>query len=426
MISNRGGRSAAAESFRLRGWMWCVAFVAVLLTSSPLLAQSSDNNKKQHSFAQNSLRLQAHLRQLLDNPEIRVAQKDDLAADLLIGDKRIGIVEQDEDDEDFLTVTVEIPENEALQNRKPDAAKAEAYLRALLGSSRVRVVADKEGDVEVFADQEALGNLFFEPDSPAMLMMLVAEDELPVTAEMMLADIEPVDAANSTYYARTSRVPVRESPSDDAPAVTHLAEDQQVKVIGKARNSRQAEERWYQVEFADGKPRYVLGKDLLSEKSAQDKTRYRRLSSGYPRFLEQIGNSQGTLAKYMGFYTLGPDCVLRPFQTERVKGFDGAHSLAQRVQDLHWSTSSWALWTDGTFVFRARVEDGEVARFKPTPIRTIKTQNLGEVRFYRFDRLEPPGLDADLAVAGFTEQGKILISVELNGNKFKYMQATPL
>lgn len=388
---------------------------------SPSAATSANKPQGKDPLAKNAPGLQIHLWRLFENSQIRVVQKDKHNADVFVGDRLVGVVEVDDEDDDAFSIVIEIPEGEAAQEKKLSADKVQAYLRSLFGSTKLRAVLAEDGDVEVHADKREVGDVYYDHGSSAKLIMIVFEDDLPVPPEAIASEIEPIDTANSTMYARAPRVPVRELPSEQAAAVTHLTEDQQVKVTGKTKTSSRAPERWFQVEFSDGKPRFVLGKDLLAPREKESKSKYRALELRYARFLDQIGISQGGLAKYMGFYTAGRDCMMKPRQTPAVLAGDKS---SQRLEDLRWAISAWTMWTDGNYIFRARVENGEVARFKPAHIRTMKTKDLGEVRFYRLDRLEPPGLDDDFAVTGFADNGKVLIGVQLEGDRFKYMPST--
>jgi len=418
---------ATARNFVRVFVLLCLSMLLALPLSSVFAAAQSPNaatsaNKPQGKdpLAKNAPSLQIHLRRLFENSQIRVVQKDKHNADVFVGDRLVGVVEVDDEDDDAFSILIEIPEGEAAQEKKLSADKVQAYLRSLFGSMKLRAALAKDGEVEVHADKREVGDVYYEHGSSAKLIMIVFEDDLPVPPEAIASEIEPIDTASSTMYARAPRVPVRELPSEQAAAVTHLTEDQQVKVTGKTKTSSRAPERWFQVEFADGKPRYVLAVDLLASKEKEAKSKYRMLEGRYARFLDQVGISQGPLAKYMGFYTAGRDCVLRPRQMPVAI----SSKLAQRVEDLRWAISAWTMWTDGNFVFRSRVENGEVARFKPAHLRTMKTKDLGEVRFYRMDRLEPPGLDDDFAVTGFADNGKVLIGVQLEGDRFKYMPST--
>lgn len=334
-------------------------------------------------------------------------------------------------DEEALTASVEIPASEMAGENKPDLKKAEAYLRRLLGAANLRVV-DSKGSAEVHLGDEFAGVIRMDDRKAGVFELAILALDLeeasgapgaPRAADKA-TDIEPVDSLNSTYFARTAQVAVRERPSEDAPIVTQFPEDQRVKVTGKLRNSSRSDERWYQIEFSDGTPRFVRGKDLLSEKTYRYKLQYKVLLNSYESNLQQIGNSQGKLARYMGFYTLGQDCQLQPFQVKKVKGFEGANALSQREKDVFWGSTSYALWTDGTHVFRSSVENGRMMRYKPTFINTKKYKNIGAIQLYRLDRIDPPGVDADLAVTGFAENGKLLVDVKLDGSNIQFKWAT--
>lgn len=363
--------------------------------------------------------LQAHLQKMFENPQLRIVVKDRENGELFAGNSLVGEVELDADLEE-VTVDVQLPAT-LIRDKKLDAAQIEAHLRKLFGTQKLRIEPSGD-DLDVKIGDDEIGFVIDIMGEP-QLSVMVSLDDLPKGGESLTAQMEPLDAANSIFFTRVDQVVVREGPSEESAEASRLRAGHKLKATSRSRE-RNPDDRWYQIEFADGKPRYVRGKDLLSEKSQNVKVRYGALASSYSRFLDQIGNSQGSLAKYMGFYTFGPDCALQPTRVPTMEGFERGNVMAQRVQDLSWAIASWALWTDGTYVFRARVEDGVVAKFKPALIRSMKTEQLGEVRFYRFDRLEPPGLDDDLAVMGFAENGKLLINVELDGNRFRYRMAT--
>ncbi len=371
-------------------------------------------------IAKDAPQVETYLRKLLGSSQLRIVVKDDKVADILVADKPVGKLERDDDD---FTVTLNIPPEAASTDGKTDTPKAERYLRDLFGNQKIGLKVNKSNDIEFQIDSEFEGSLYNDGGATTVMIPLFARD-LPATPAMVASNIEPVDSANSVYYARNSGTAVHESAGEDSPVAAKLSEDQRVKVTGRTKNSSASEERWYQVDYADGKPRFVLGKNLLSEKSREAKQKYKTLETTYSAILNQIGNSQGKLTKFMGFYTLGQDCTLNPVQVDAVKGFASTQASSQRLQDRFWGNTSAVFWTDGKQVFRAFVDSGTIMKYNPTFIRAASYGSIGKVELYRLDRVEPPGLDPDLAVSGFAENGKFLANVQINGENIRYRTAT--
>jgi uncharacterized protein YgiM (DUF1202 family) len=239
------------------------------------------------------------------------------------------------------------------------------------------------------------------------------------------SEIEPVDSLNSTYYSRDMDAPVLAGARESEPVVTKLRAGQQVKIIGKMKNSRAPEERWYQIEFADGKPRFILGQHLLSQKMFDQKKKYEQLLLTFPEMLSQISNSQGPLAAYMGFYSFGKDCALSPKQAAVVGGLDRTARTLQGVNDEAWGNSNFLMWTDGTTISIVGVRDGTIVRYKPTFMSQRSFTNIGQVQLYRLERLEPPGsISPAFAVTGFLPNGKLVTHVTLADNQINFSWAT--
>jgi tetratricopeptide (TPR) repeat protein len=236
--------------------------------------------------------------------------------------------------------------------------------------------------------------------------------------------IEPVNITASSYFARRSRVPVRERASEKAPAVTTLADGERVQVIGKTRNSRIAEERWYQIELAGGKSGFVIGKDLHSQTYHNAKLRYRGLTSSVDEVLDRAQKSTGDLAGHLGFYSLGDTCTTAPEPTKRgVAGFEESRKFHQFLANIRWEDSAWLFWTDGTFIYRRSAGDARIFKFKATPLRSQSYPNVGSVAFFGLTRIDPSGTD-DWKVIGFADDGKLWVNVRFEGKTTKFASAT--
>ncbi len=368
----------------------------------------------QSTFEKAAPQLALHLQRLFENKQIQIQTKDDKWASVLLNGKIVANVEAD--DKDFF-VTFDVPRSVVASTEKTELVKIERYLNDLLGATNIRIDGSDKDDLDVYAGKEDIGSLTIDT-ARINLTMVVFAKELPKTAAMVAAAIEPVDPVRSTYFSRAAGISIYDSAGEDSNVVGRLIEDQRVKVIGKTKNSSLEEERWFQIESPDAKPRFVLGKNLLSEKSKTREREYKSLAQVYPVLIDQLASSKGALAKFAGFYSLGPDCSLRPLQVPALP------ASSQRLQDLDWATTSAVMWTDGDQFFRAPVETGKIFRYKPTFLRAMKWDHTGVVQIYRLERIDPPGADADFAITGFAENGKLLVNVELDGSKIRHRWIT--
>jgi hypothetical protein len=112
-------------------------------------------------------KLDAYLKRLFGNPRIRVAPKKADAADIFVGEERIGVLSvDDEEGERSYNVEMKITLGEAagLKNLKA----LEAYLRHNFGNDRIRVTARprKTDSAEVSIGDEYIGVLFFDEKDP--------------------------------------------------------------------------------------------------------------------------------------------------------------------------------------------------------------------------------------------------------------------
>ena len=108
-------------------------------------------------------KLDAYLKKLFGNARIRVVPKSAKAADVHVGEERVGgLVVDDEDDERSWNFEIKITMGEAadIKNLKT----LEAYLRRKFDDERIRVTARprKTDSAEVYIGQEYIGVLFFD------------------------------------------------------------------------------------------------------------------------------------------------------------------------------------------------------------------------------------------------------------------------
>jgi hypothetical protein len=108
-------------------------------------------------------KLDAYLKGQFGNSRIRVVPKKADAADVFVGEERIGgITIDDEDDERSYNFEIKITLGEAanIKNLKT----LEAYLRRKFDNEKIRVVARprKTDSAEVYMEQEYIGVLFFD------------------------------------------------------------------------------------------------------------------------------------------------------------------------------------------------------------------------------------------------------------------------
>jgi len=385
-------------------------------------AQQKPSGTMPASFAADAPRIEAFLRKMLGHRDVRVAVgTDGRKGTVMVGGKAAGTVgPEDEDDNDTFIWELMLPAAEVVAGGKVDAGKVGLYLSALLASKTVESRPSSDDGPNVSVGELSGAVSPGAPGQDPILSFLVDRLDLPPTTASVAAAIQPV--AGAAFFARWPGVKVRGEPSADAPEVATLAEHDRITVNGKG--ARVSDERWYRFEGPDGKPRFVLEADLLSPELQERKLRYRMLAPFYPTLLAKVAGSKGDLAKYMGFYTLGPDCATGPGQVKKVANFERAMQTAQQARDLFWATTSWVLWSDGSSVFRATVDLGRIERFQPMFVREAKFPTTGPVQVYHLARVEPPGTDPDLAVAGFAEGGKLLLGMEFNGKQAKWRFAT--
>ncbi|MEA2904687.1 MAG: hypothetical protein QOG83_1781 [Alphaproteobacteria bacterium] len=107
-------------------------------------------------------KLDGYLKKLFTNARIRVVPKKADAADVFVGEERVGaLTVDDEDGERSYNIEIKITlEAASIKNLKT----LEAYLRRKFDSERVRVVARprKTDSAEVYVGEEYIGVLFFD------------------------------------------------------------------------------------------------------------------------------------------------------------------------------------------------------------------------------------------------------------------------
>lgn len=108
-------------------------------------------------------KLDAYLKKLFGNARLRVVPKKADAADVVVGEERVGrLTIDDEDDERSynLEIKITVGETASVKNLKA----FEAYLRRKFDSERIRVVARprKTDSAEVYIGEEYIGVLFFD------------------------------------------------------------------------------------------------------------------------------------------------------------------------------------------------------------------------------------------------------------------------
>src|SRR5688572_30731239 len=108
---------ATARNFVRVFVLLCLSMLLALPLSSVFAAAQSPNaatsaNKPQGKdpLAKNAPSLQIHLRRLFENSQIRVVQKDKHNADVFVGDRLVGVIEVDDEDDDAFSILIEIPE----------------------------------------------------------------------------------------------------------------------------------------------------------------------------------------------------------------------------------------------------------------------------------------------------------------------------
>ena len=111
-------------------------------------------------------KLDAYLRRLFGNARIRVVPTKADAADVFVGEERIGSLVLDEDEEDDersynFEVKITLGESAAAG---PDIKQLDAYLKRKFDSERIRVVprSRKKDSAEVYVGDEYIGVLFFD------------------------------------------------------------------------------------------------------------------------------------------------------------------------------------------------------------------------------------------------------------------------
>jgi hypothetical protein len=119
-------------------------------------------------------KLDGYLKRLFDNRKIRLvprAPKED-AADVHVGEEVVGeLTVDDEDGDRSYNFRMEIPLGPAPAE---DGQRLNAYLRAKLGSEKIRVMARarKSDSLEAYVGDEFVGVLFIDEDKNARLAIL--------------------------------------------------------------------------------------------------------------------------------------------------------------------------------------------------------------------------------------------------------------
>ena len=125
-------------------------------------------------------KLDAYLKRTLGNPNLRVVPRTQEAdaADITIGDKMIGeLFVDDEDDDRSYQFQMTIPSSVAKD--LTEIRKLDAYLKDIFGNQRIRVVPrpKKKDSAEVYIGDEFIGVLFVD-DRAYQLQMAILEDDL--------------------------------------------------------------------------------------------------------------------------------------------------------------------------------------------------------------------------------------------------------
>jgi hypothetical protein len=111
-------------------------------------------------------KLDAYLKRLFGNARIRVVPTKPDAADVFVGEERIGSLALDEDEEDderSYNLEMKITLGEA-STKAPDIKQLDAYLKRKFDTERIRVVprSRKNDSAEVYVGDEYIGVLFFD------------------------------------------------------------------------------------------------------------------------------------------------------------------------------------------------------------------------------------------------------------------------
>ena len=111
-------------------------------------------------------KLDAYVRRLFGNARIRVVPTKADAADVFVGEERIGLLvldEDEEDDERSYNFEMKITLGDA-STTGPDLKQLDAYLKRKFDTERIRVVprSRKKDSAEVYVGDEYIGVLFFD------------------------------------------------------------------------------------------------------------------------------------------------------------------------------------------------------------------------------------------------------------------------
>jgi hypothetical protein len=111
-------------------------------------------------------KLDSYLKRLFGNLRIRVVPNKGDAADVFVGEERVGALALDDDEEDderSYNFEMKITMGDAATS-SPDLKKLDAYLKRKFDNERIRVVArvKKKDSAEVYVGQEYIGVLFFD------------------------------------------------------------------------------------------------------------------------------------------------------------------------------------------------------------------------------------------------------------------------
>ncbi|MDA9432952.1 hypothetical protein XH88_14390 [Bradyrhizobium sp. CCBAU 51627] len=247
-------------------------------------------------------------------------------------------------------------------------------------------------------------------------------DQLAIRADNF--SIEPIQTSKSTYYAVRSNVPVQTEPRRDAPTESTLSQGTKVTVTGRTRNSYKGEERWFVVDYADKKPRYVLGEDLLDEASRNEMQAWSDEAKLVPDRLDKAARSRGPLAGFMGAYFAADTCPVSAGAEVGPKAMSSERALAAQ-NALLTLVQYFVLWSDERFIYVSNLGRHSVDQFGVADSKRVSLQSLGNVTVYTMKNVSPAsGENSSLTIAFTSDGRRALFNFRQAGNSFSFTRTS--
>lgn len=222
--------------------------------------------------------------------------------------------------------------------------------------------------------------------------------------------LEPIETSKSTYYTTKDNVAVRTEPRADAPVDTLLPrQDAKITATGRTRNDYDAAKRWFALDYADKKPRYVLGGDLLDEDSWKDKRAWTAEARTFPDEIDTAVKSKGAISG--AYFAAGDACPTAA---------DVARALPQELTLM--AIRLVLIWSDGHSIFTTSPFRHAVLQYTPSQPARVSLQSAGNLTAYRMTPVSPNGAsNPDFESIAFTsDASRVFFNFKSTGTGYSY------